>query len=279
MTRHYSRTEVLARLKAQIDAKSSLLVTGAGNGLMARVAEQAGADLIVVYNSGYFRLNGHPSMVGNLPVGDANEIMLTLGSRNVIPVTRETPVIGGVYGVDPTRDKADLFRQMQTIGFSGTINFPTIGRIDGNYRKDLESAGLGFGREVEAAALAHSMDIFTMCYVYNAHDAALMAEAGVDVVVGHCGLTEGGDVGSRNAMPLEQAIRELNSIFDGARKVRSDVILLSHGGPISTPADAEEVNLRTNAHGFVAASSVERIPVEGAVKDAVRQFKSIRTSA
>jgi predicted TIM-barrel enzyme len=271
MTRHYSRTEVLARLQAQIDAKSSLLVTGAGNGLMARVAEQAGADLIVVYNSGYFRLNGHPSMVGNLPVGDANEIMLTLGSRNVIPVTRETPVIGGVYGVDPTRDKADLFRQMQAIGFSGTINFPTIGRIDGNYRKDLESAGLGFGREVEAAALAHSMDIFTMCYVYNAHDAALMAEAGVDVVVGHCG--------SRNAMSLEQAIRELNSIFDGARKVRSDVILLSHGGPISTPADAQEVNLRTNAHGFVAASSVERIPVEGAVKDAVRQFKSIRTSA
>jgi predicted TIM-barrel enzyme len=123
------------------------------------------------------------------------------------------------------------------------------------------------------------MDIFTMCYVYNAHDAALMAEAGVDVVVGHCGLTEGGDVGSRNAMSLEQAIRELNSIFDGARKVRSDVILLSHGGPISTPADAQEVNLRTNAHGFVAASSVERIPVEGAVKDAVRQFKSIRTSA
>lgn len=279
MTRHYSRTEVLARLKTQIDAKSSLLVTGAGNGLMARVAEQAGADLIVVYNSGYFRLNGHPSMVGNLPVGDANEIMLTLGKRNIIPVTRETPVIGGVYGVDPTRDKVELFRQMQAIGFSGTINFPTVGRIDGNYRKDLEATGLGFGREVEAVALAHSMDIFTMCYVYNAHDAALMAEAGVDVVVGHCGLTEGGDVGSKNAMPLEQAIRELNSIFDGARAVRSDVILLSHGGPISTPADAEEVNLRTNAHGFVAASSVERIPVEGAVKDAVRQFKSIRISA
>lgn len=278
MSKRYGRAEVLKRLRGQIDAGTSILVVGAGNGLMARCAEQAGADLIVVYNSGYFRLNGHPSMVGNLPVGDANEIMLTLGRRNVIPVTREVPVIGGVYGVDPTRDKTELLEQMRLTGFSGLINFPTVGRIDGQYRKDLESAGLGFQREVETIALARELGMFSMCYVYNAHDAALMADAGVDVVVGHCGLTEGGDVGSKNAMALDEAVRVLDGIFEGALKARSDVILLSHGGPISSPQDAEYVNLRTAAVGFVAASSVERIPVETAVKDACRQLKQIKVS-
>lgn len=278
MTRRYGRAQVLERLRRQIEANTSVLVVGAGNGLMARCAEQAGADLIVVYNSGYFRLNGHPSMVGNLPVGDANEIMLTLGRRNVIPVTREVPVIGGVYGVDPTRDKTELLEQMRMTGFSGLINFPTVGRIDGQYRKDLEAAGLGFQREVDVIALARELDMFSMCYVYNASDAALMADAGVDVIVGHCGLTEGGDVGSTNAMALDDAVRVLDGIFEGALKARGDVILLSHGGPISSPQDAEYVNLRTAAVGFVAASSVERIPVETAVKDACRQLKRIRVA-
>lgn len=278
MAARFSRSEVLARLRKQIDAGVSLLVVGCGNGLMARCAESAGTDLIVVYNSGYFRLNGHPSMLGNLPIGNANQIMLDLGEKSVIPVTKAAPVIGGVYGVDPTRDKAELFTTMKRVGFSGTINFPTVGRIDGQYRKDLEASGLGFAREVEMTALAREHDLFTMCYVYSAEDAARMANAGVDVIVGHCGLTEGGDVGSTNAMPLDSAVRTLTAIFDGAVKARDDVILLSHGGPISSAEDAEYVNLRTAAVGFVAASSVERIPVETAVKDACRQLKSIKVS-
>ncbi|MBN8943028.1 MAG: phosphoenolpyruvate hydrolase family protein [Rhizobiales bacterium] len=276
MSRKFKRADILARLNTQIEQHRSVLVVGAGNGLVARCAEDAGADLVVVYNSGYFRLNGLPSMVGNLPVGDANQIMLDLGGRAVIPATRDIPVVGGVYGVDPTRDMNLLFEDMKRAGFSGTINFPTVGRIDGQYRRDLEAAGLGFGREVEMVRRARTDDLFTMAYVYTPDDAGRMVDAGVDVVVGHCGLTAGGDVGSTNAMALDRAIETLHGIFDAARRARSDIILLSHGGPISSVADAEHVNLETGAVGFVAASSIERIPIEFALKDACRGFKQIK---
>ncbi len=279
MSRRFSRTEVLARLKGEIDRHASLLVVGAGNGLVARCAEDAGADLVVVYNSGYYRLNGHPSMVGNLPVGDANQIMLDLGGRAVIPATRDIPVIGGVYGVDPTRDMGRLFEDMHRAGFSGSINFPTVGRIDGQYRLDLEAAGLGFGREVDMVRRARDAELFTMAYVYTPDDARRMVDAGVDVIVGHCGLTAGGDVGSKNAMALERAVTVLRGIFEAARKARADIILLSHGGPISSVADADLVNRETGAVGFVAASSVERIPVETALKEACRGFKTIKVAA
>ncbi|MFT4118823.1 phosphoenolpyruvate hydrolase family protein [Bradyrhizobium sp.] len=276
MSRRFKRAEVLARLSSQIAAKQSLLVVGAGNGLVARCAEDAGADLIVVYNSGYFRLNGHPSMLGNLPIGNANEIMLELGGRSVIPVTRDVPVIGGVYGVDPTRDMGLLFEDMRRAGFSGVINFPTVGRIDGQYRLDLEATGLGFGREVEMVRRARADDMLTMSYVYKPEDALRMVDAGCDIIVGHCGLTAGGDVGSTNAMALEKAFDVLNGIFDAVRKVAPEVILLSHGGPLSSIADAELANVRTGAVGFVAASSIERIPIEQALKDACRGFKGIK---
>jgi predicted TIM-barrel enzyme len=276
MSRRFKRAEILARLSSQIAAKRSLLVVGAGNGLVARCAEDAGADLIVVYNSGYFRLNGHPSMLGNLPIGNANEIMLELGGRSVIPVTRDVPVIGGVYGVDPTRDMGMLFEDMRRAGFSGVINFPTVGRIDGQYRVDLEATGLGFGREVEMVRRARADDMLTMSYVYKPEDALRMVDAGCDVIVGHCGLTAGGDVGSTNAMALEKAFDVLNGIFDAVRKVAPEVILLSHGGPLSSIADAELANVRTGAVGFVAASSIERIPIEHALKDACRGFKGIK---
>lgn len=279
MTARADRTTVLRRLRAQIEVGRSILAVGAGNGLVARCAEQAGADLAVVYNSGYYRLHGHPSMVGNLPVGDANHIMLELGARGVIPATRSLPVIGGVYGVDPTRDFDLLFDDMRRVGFSGVINFPTVGRIDGQYRRDLEAAGLGFGREVAMIRRARDAGMFTMCYVYVPEEARMMADAGVDVVVGHCGLTAGGDVGSQNAMALEKAIEVLNGIFAAARAARPDVILLSHGGPISSAADAERVNLETGAAGFVAASSIERIPIEGTLKSACTAFKTIRVAA
>lgn len=276
MSTRYTRGEVLQRLSAQIDQGNSLLVVGAGNGLVARCAEAAGADLVVVYNSGYFRLNGHPSMVGNLPVGDANQIMLDLGGRAVIPATKSIPVIGGVYGVDPTRDMARLLENVSHVGYSGVINFPTVGRIDGQYRKDLEAAGLGFKREAEMIAKAREQELLTMSYVYSPEDAEMMADAGVDIMVGHVGLTVGGDVGSTNAMALEVAIDKLNAIFEATRKRRSDVILLSHGGPISSAEDAELVNLRTGSAGFVAASSIERIPIEGTLKASCRSFKNIK---
>lgn len=278
MSRRFKRSEILVRLNKQIGASQSILVVGAGNGLVARCAEDAGADLIVVYNSGYFRLNGHPSMLGNLPIGNANEIMLELGARSVIPVTRDVPVVGGVYGVDPTRDMGLLFEDMRRAGFSGVINFPTVGRIDGQYRRDLEAAGLGFAHEVEMIRRAHAEDMLTMSYVYTPEDALRMVEAGCDVIVGHCGLTAGGDVGSTNAMALERAFEVLNGIFDAVRRVNPSVILLSHGGPLSSAADAELANLKTGAVGFVAASSVERIPIEQTLKDACRGFKGIKVS-
>lgn len=279
MRKRFDREEILRRLRAQIEQRRSLLVVGAGNGLIARCAEEAGADLIVVYNSGYYRLNGLPSLVGSLPVGDANAMMLDLGRRSVIPATRDIPVIGGVYGVDPTRDKEDILDGVVSAGYSGIINFPTVGRIDGRYRMELEAAGLGYGNEIEIVRRARDRGLFTMAYVFTPEGAEKMAEAGLDLLVGHVGLTAGGDVGSSLAIDLDASVELLQSIYDGARRVRDDMIFLSHGGPIITPQDAEYVNMRTSAVGFVAASSVERVPVEATVKDACRHFKRIQTQS
>ncbi len=275
MSKRIAREEILARLRKQIQARRSILVVGAGNGLVARCAEDAGADLIVVYNSGYYRLNGLPSLVGNLPVGDANTMVVELGRKGIIPAVRNMPVIGGVYGVDPTRDIEDVLKSVEDVGYSGVINFPTVGRVDGRYREELEASGLGYDKEIEMVRVAHERGLFTMAYVFTAEQAARMAQAGLDVLVGHVGLTGGGDVGSSLAISLDGAVTFLESIYDGARRERSDVIFLSHGGPIITAEDAEYVNNRTGAVGFVAASSVERIPVELAVKAACRSFKAI----
>lgn len=275
MSKRIAREEILARLRKQIQARRSILVVGAGNGLVARCAEDAGADLIVVYNSGYYRLNGLPSLVGNLPVGDANTMVVELGRKGIIPAVRNMPVIGGVYGVDPTRDIEDVLKSVEDVGYSGVINFPTVGRVDGRYREELEASGLGYDKEIEMVRVAHERGLFTMAYVFTAEQAARMAQAGLDVLVGHVGLTGGGDVGSSLAISLDGAVTFLKSIYDGARRERSDVIFLSHGGPIITAEDAEYVNNRTGAVGFVAASSVERIPVELAVKAACRSFKAI----
>lgn len=259
----------------QISCGRSILAVGAGNGLVARCAEEAGCDLLVVYNSGYYRLNGLPSLVGSLPVGDANAMMLEMGSRSIIPAVQKTPVIGGVYASDPTRNKEDILDGVERAGFSGIINFPTVGRVDGRYRRELEAAGLGYDNDVELVSRAHARGLFTMAYVFNAQEARQMAEAGLDVLVGHVGLTAGGDVGSKIAIGFEQAVETLRGIFDGALAARDDVIFLSHGGPIVTPEDAERANLGAGAVGFVAASSIERLPVEAAVKETCRSFKRI----
>ncbi|TWB08697.1 putative TIM-barrel enzyme [Rhizobium sp. ERR 1071] len=276
MTR-FTRDEVLQRLTAETARGRSILAVGAGNGLSARCAELGGADLIVVYNSGYYRVNGLPSLVGAIPVGDANEVMLRLGRQSIMPRKRTIPVIAGVYGIDPTRDIDDLLDEVKAIGYSGVINFPTLSRHENsNYRTDLENAGLGFACEVDMMRKARERDLFTLAYVYNPEDASAMAEAGVDVIVGHMGLTIGGDIGSRSAIGMDAAITRLGEIFDTALDADPNLILLSHGGPISTAEDAEYVNVNSKAVGFVAASSFERIPIELALKKTCDEFKSIK---
>ncbi|MGJ7609037.1 phosphoenolpyruvate hydrolase family protein [Variovorax sp. LT1R20] len=278
MAKRFSRTEALHRLRAELARDKSLLVVGAGNGLSARCAEEGGADLLVVYNSGYFRVNGLPSLVGGMPVGDANDIMLRLGRESIRPRLRNVPVIAGVYAVDPTRDLDDVLDSVDDIGFSGVINFPTVGRHEGSYRRELEAAGYGFSREVELVRKARERELLSLAYVYNAVEARLMAQAGVDVLIGHMGLTVGGAIGAKSSSGLEQAAAQLETSFVAASEVREDLIFLSHGGPISSAADAEFINQRTRAVGFVAASSFERIPIENALVEACRSFKEIPVS-
>lgn len=275
----FSRNDLLQRLRAETAQGRSILAVGAGNGLSARCAELGGADLIVVYNSGYYRVNGLPSLVGAIPVGDANEVMLRLGRQSIMPKKRTIPVIAGVYGIDPTRDIDDLLDEVKAIGYSGIINFPTLSRHENsNYRVDLENAGLGFACEVDMMRKARERDLFTLAYVYNPEDARAMAQAGVDVIVGHMGLTIGGDIGSKSAIEMDAAITRIGEIFDAALAEDPGLMLLSHGGPISTAEDAQYVNLNSKAVGFVAASSFERIPIEIALKKACDDFKSIKIS-
>lgn len=280
MSKKFTRTQVIERLTAEIASNRSLLAVGTGNGLSARCAEDGGADLAVVYNSGHYRVDGLPSLVGSLPVGDANGLMLQLGRRNILPSKRRIPVIAGVYGIDPTRDMDHLLDDVEGVGYSGVINFPTVSRhVDTSYRRDLENAGLGFAREVDMVRNARRRELFTMAYVYNVDDAKAMADAGADAIVGHMGMTTGGDIGAKGAKDMTNAIADLEAIFDAVLTIRKDLILLSHGGPISSPEDAELVNLKTKAVGFVAASSFERIPVETALKNACRDLKAIKVTA
>lgn len=272
-----TRSDILRHLRGLIAAESSVLAVGAGNGLVARCAEVSGADLIMIYNSGYFRLNGLPSFVGNLPVGDANAIMLELSERAILPAVKKVPVIGGVYGIDPTRRIDIVLDRMQLAGLAGVINFPTVGRLDGGFRQELEAAGFGFSREVDLIRMARDRDMLAMAYVFTPDEAGAMADAGADIIVGHVGRTAGGDVGHANVMTLDGAVKAMNDMFAAAQEANGKVILLSHGGPIVTPEHAQYVNERTDAVGFVAASGVERIPVEASIKSACRAFKAIRT--
>ncbi|MFV0336164.1 MAG: phosphoenolpyruvate hydrolase family protein [Tropicimonas sp.] len=275
MAKQYTRDEVRARLRREIEAGRFILMQGAGIGLVARLVEQSGVDLIAVYNTGYYRMNGVASIYGTLPIGNANDTVLKLAEQ-IMPVVREVPLIGGIYAHDPTRTQDQAIAAAKRAGFSGIINVPTIGRIDGTYRRDLESVGIAFSREVELMRRAIAQDLYTVAYVYTAPEAVMMAEAGVDMLVGHVGLTAGGDVGAPGAMTMEAAIDEFNAMFAAVREVRKDVVLLSHGGPIISPEDAAHVSAHTDAVGFVGASSIERIPVEAAIKDVTTRFKQIR---
>ncbi len=275
MAIRYTRDQIFARLRAAISAGSPIIAASAGNGLSAKCAEIGGIDLIIVYNSGKFRTDGLPSICGLLPYGNANEIVLELGERHVLPAVRTTPVLAGVCGTDPTRDLRKFLGQIGDAGFSGVINYPTVIRFDGAIRREFESVGLGFAREVEMIALAREAGLYTCCYVGTPDEARQMAQAGVDMICPHIGLTSGGTIGADAVMSLDQAAQATQIMIDAARAVKRDVIALAHGGPMEDPQDLAYVFEHTTAQGFAGSSSIERLPVEEAIVGVVKAFKQL----
>ncbi|WP_255953268.1 phosphoenolpyruvate hydrolase family protein [Streptomyces odontomachi] len=273
----YTRAQVLKRLRAQVGAGHPLVGAGAGSGISAKYAERGGADLILVYNSGKFRMAGHGSNAGLLAIGDANAIVLEMGERDVLPVVRETPVIAGVNGTDPTRVMPIFLARVADTGFSGVINFPSHGLLDGRWRQSLEATGFGYDREVEMIRTAHRRDLFTLSYSFTPDEARAMADAGADVVVAHMGLTTGGEIGAQGswAKSLDQCAVLINEIAEAARAVNPEVMVVCHGGPLETPADVRAVLAETDVQGFIGASTMERLPVETAIEGAVRGFKDL----
>jgi predicted TIM-barrel enzyme len=273
------RNDILERLRAQIAAGRALLGTSAGIGLSAKCAEAGGADLIVVYNSGRFRMAGRGSSAGLLPFSDANGVVLDMAGE-ILPIVEHTPVLAGVCATDPFRQMPVLLEQLMQVGFSGVQNFPTVGLFEGLTRQTLEETGMSYGLEVEMIRIARELGLFTMPYVFDDELAAAMAAAGADVVVPHMGTTTNGTVGALTAPTLDECVPAIASMRDAARAVNPDVIVLCHGGPIAEPADAQTILDRVpGVAGFLGASSTERLPVERAITDTVNRFKSISTAS
>jgi len=273
-----SREDILDRFADMIERRIPIVGGGAGTGLSAKWEEAGGIDLIVIYNSGRYRMAGRGSLAGLLAYGNANDIVVDM-AMEVLPVVRHTPVIAGVNGTDPFYIPGVFLAQLRTLGFAGVQNFPTVGLIDGVFRQNLEETGMGYGLEVEMIAAARRLDLLTTPYVFSAADAAAMTEAGADIIVCHMGLTTGGSIGAETAKSLDDCVGLIDDWASAARKVRSDVIVLCHGGPIATPADAEYVLRRADGiHGFYGASSMERLPVEQALKTQTEQFKAVTFS-
>ena len=271
-----SRSEILKSLQDKIARGLPIVGAGAGTGISGKCAEAGGADLIVIYNSGRFRMAGHGSLSGLMPYGDANAIVVEM-SREVLPVVRKTPVLAGVCGTDPFRLMDVFLPEIKRLGFAGVQNFPTVGLIDGVFRQNLEETGMSYQREVEMIARARQLDLLTTPYVFNEDDARAMARAGADVLVAHMGLTTKGLIGAKTAKSLDDCVVEIQRIRDAATAVRSDVIVICHGGPISEPADAQYVLDRTRGiAGFYGASSMERLPAEVAITEQVRNFTALR---
>jgi predicted TIM-barrel enzyme len=270
-----TRQDALARLRAQITAGSPVIGAGAGTGLSAKLAEAGGADLIIIYNSGRYRMGGRGSLAGLMPYGDANEIVVDM-AREVLPVVKHTPVLAGVCGTDPFRLMPVFIAELKRIGFSGVQNFPTVGLIDGTLRVNLEETGMGYGLEVDAIRIAHELDLLTAPYVFSEDDATAMAKAGADVLVPHMGLTTGGSIGAATAKTLDDCVPLIQAMHDVAKRVNPEIIVLCHGGPIAEPDDAAYVLARTEGVvGFFGASSMERLPTEVAMTENMRRFKSI----
>jgi len=272
----FSRPKILDRLRDRIDEGRPIIGAGAGTGISAKFEEAGGADLIVIYNSGRYRMAGRGSLAGCMPYGDANAIVMDMAGE-VLTIVQDTPVLAGVCGTDPFRQMPVFLEQVDDIGFSGVQNFPTVGLCDGVFRANLEETGMGYALEVDMIRTARELDMFTTPYAFTTEEAEAMTAAGADVIVAHMGLTTKGTIGARTGKTLDESVEAIQAICDAARGVRSDVIVLCHGGPVSMPEDAEYVLQRTkNVHGFYGASSVERLPTETAIQEQMQRFKSIR---
>jgi predicted TIM-barrel enzyme len=271
-----TRQEILDRFATMIEQRVPIVGGGAGTGLSAKWEEAGGIDLIVIYNSGRYRMAGRGSLAGLLAYGNANEIVVEM-AREVLPVVDHTPVLAGVNGTDPFLLRDAFLRELLDLGFAGVQNFPTVGLIDGIFRQNLEETGMGYGLEVEMIGAARQLDLLTTPYVFSADDAAAMTEAGADIIVCHMGLTTGGSIGAETSKTLDDCVGLIDEWSAAARAVREDVIVLCHGGPIAEPADAEYVLQRADRlHGFYGASSMERLPVEQALKAQTEAFKAVR---
>jgi predicted TIM-barrel enzyme len=270
-----TREEALARLRAQVEQGRPIVGAGAGTGLSAKSAEAGGADLIIIYNSGRYRMAGRGSLAGLLPYGDANAVVVDM-AREVLPVVKSTPVLAGVCGTDPFRMMDVFLPQLRAMGFAGVQNFPTVGLFDGVFRQNLEETGMGYGLEVEMIRTARALDLLTAPYVFNEEEARQMAEAGADVLVPHVGLTTSGTIGAQTAITLDEAVGRVQAMHDAAKAVNPEILVLCHGGPIAEPDDAAYVLARTHGVvGFFGASSMERLPTEIAIASTVERFKTI----
>lgn len=270
-----TRRELLDRFQDMARRRIPIIGGGAGTGLSAKCEEAGGIDLIVIYNSGRYRMAGRGSLAGVLAYGNANEIVLDM-AREVLPVVKHTPVLAGVNGTDPFVIMHDHLDRLKALGFAGVQNFPTVGLIDGMFRQNLEETGMGFHHEVEMIRLAAEKDMLTTPYVFSSQEAIAMAEAGADILVAHMGLTTGGSIGAETARTLEDCVRDIGAWAEAARSVRPDILVMCHGGPIANPEDAEFVLRNTPAcNGFYGASSMERLPAEAALIDQTRRFKQL----
>src|SRR6185503_11950086 len=272
----FTREDILARLRAKVAQGKPIVGGGAGTGLSAKMSEAGGIDLLVIYNSGRFRMAGRGSLSGMLPYGDANAIVMDM-AREVIPVVKHTPVLAGVCGTDPFRMMKYFLRDVDAAGFSGVQNFPTVGLIDGQFRQNLEETDMGFGLEVDMIRVAHELGMLTTPYCFNPDEATAMAKAGADILIPHMGLTTKGTIGAATAVTLEESARRVQAMHDAAKKINREILVLCHGGPIAEPADAQFILDHTEGIvGFYGASSMERLPVEPAIAGRVREFTELR---
>ena len=271
-----TRTSLLEQFQEKIRRRQPIIGGGAGTGLSAKCEEAGGIDLIVIYNSGRYRMAGRGSLAGLMAYGNANQVVLEM-AREVLPVVKRTPVLAGVNGTDPFVIMRVFLEDLRRLGFAGVQNFPTVGLIDGVFRANLEETGMGYGLEVDMVRQAHEADLLTTPYVFSAQDAEAMTRAGADIIVAHMGLTTGGSIGAETAKTLAECARLVDEWAEAAKRIRRDVIVLGHGGPIATPEDAEYL-LRTceHCHGFYGASSMERLPVEVALTETTRRFTQLR---
>jgi predicted TIM-barrel enzyme len=276
----YTRKEVVERLRATLKRGEPIIAAGAGTGISAKFIEKGGADLIIIYNSGRFRMAGHGSTAGLMAYGDANAVAMEIGEFEVLPIVQEIPVICGVHASDPRRRMWHWLLKVKEMGFSGVNNFPTHTIVDGHFRQVLEETGMSVKKEFEMVSLARKMDLFTIVYVGAPEEARAMAQAGADAIIAHVGTTIGGSIGVKGAVcTMDDAVERTEVIIQAARSVRKDIFFLSHGGPICTPEDAAYINEHTDAVGFVGASSLERLAVEDSLTQLTKRFKAIPVPA